>query len=78
MPALRPSWQKHALCAKTDPETFYPERGQSSAPAERICRKCRVAAECLDYALAHGERFGVWGGTSERRRRRLARIQQEF
>jgi WhiB family redox-sensing transcriptional regulator len=41
--------------------------------AKRICSGCEVRAECLEYALAHDERFGIWGGLSERERRRLRR-----
>jgi WhiB family transcriptional regulator, redox-sensing transcriptional regulator len=64
-------WQERALCAQTDPEAFFPEKGGSTREAKRICSGCEVRAECLDYALAHDERFGIWGGLSERERRRL-------
>jgi WhiB family transcriptional regulator, redox-sensing transcriptional regulator len=66
-----PSWQDRALCAETDPEAFFPEKGGSTREAKRTCRACEVRGECLDYALEHGERFGIWGGLSERERRRL-------
>jgi WhiB family redox-sensing transcriptional regulator len=66
-------WQERALCAQTDPEAFFPEKGGSTREAKRICSGCEVRAECLDYALAHDERFGIWGGLSERERRRLRR-----
>ena len=68
-----PDWQERALCAQTDPEAFFPEKGGSTREAKRICLGCEVRAECLDYALAHDERFGIWGGLSERERRRLRR-----
>jgi len=68
-----PDWQERALCAQTDPEAFFPEKGGSTREAKRICSGCEVRAECLDYALAHDERFGIWGGLSERERRRLRR-----
>ncbi len=68
-----PEWQERALCAQTDPEAFFPEKGGSTREAKRICAGCEVRAECLDYALAHDERFGIWGGLSERERRRLRR-----
>lgn len=61
------------LCAQTDPEAFFPEKGGSTREAKRICAGCDVRAECLEYALAHDERFGVWGGLSERERHRLTR-----
>jgi WhiB family transcriptional regulator, redox-sensing transcriptional regulator len=71
MKADAQSWQQRALCAETDPETFFPDRGGSTREAKRICTGCEVRAECLEYALANDERFGVWGGLSEQERRRL-------
>ncbi|MDP9497993.1 MAG: WhiB family transcriptional regulator [Actinomycetota bacterium] len=68
------AWQEEALCAQTDPEAFFPEKGGSTREAKRICVGCTVKAECLEYALAHDERFGIWGGLSERERRRLKRL----
>jgi WhiB family transcriptional regulator, redox-sensing transcriptional regulator len=68
-----PDWAERALCAQTDPEAFFPEKGGSPNEAKRICSRCDVKAECLEYALANDERFGVWGGLSERERRRLKR-----
>ena len=67
------SWQERALCAQTDPEAFFPEKGGSTREAKRVCLSCDVRQECLEYALAHDERFGIWGGLSERERRRLKR-----
>lgn len=64
-------WQEKALCAQTDPEAFFPEKGGSTREAKRICQGCEVKGECLEYALANDERFGIWGGLSERERRRL-------
>lgn len=66
-------WQERALCAQTDPEAFFPEKGGSTREAKRVCTSCEVRAECLEYALANDERFGIWGGLSERERRRLKR-----
>ena len=68
-------WQERALCAQTDPEAFFPEKGGSTRDAKRVCSGCTVRAECLEFALANDERFGIWGGLSERERRRL-RLQQ--
>lgn len=65
------SWQELALCAQTDPEAFFPEKGGSTREAKKICVNCPVRQECLEYALAHDERFGIWGGLSERERRKL-------
>jgi WhiB family redox-sensing transcriptional regulator len=64
-------WQERALCAQTDPEAFFPEKGGSTREAKRVCESCEVRTECLEYALAHDERFGIWGGFSERERRKL-------
>jgi WhiB family transcriptional regulator, redox-sensing transcriptional regulator len=66
-------WQEEALCAQTDPEAFFPEKGGSTREAKRVCGRCDVRADCLEYALGHDERFGIWGGLSERERRRLKR-----
>jgi WhiB family redox-sensing transcriptional regulator len=66
-------WQDRALCAQTDPEAFFPEKGGSTREAKRTCRACEVRAECLEYALDRQERWGIWGGMSERERHRLAR-----
>ncbi|KAA9394602.1 WhiB family transcriptional regulator [Kocuria coralli] len=67
------AWQTDALCAQTDPEAFFPEKGGSTRDAKRVCEACPVRSECLDYAMAHDEKFGIWGGLSERERRRLRR-----
>lgn len=67
------AWQDRALCAQTDPEAFFPEKGGSTREAKRVCASCEVRAECLDYALANDERFGIWGGLSERERRKMKR-----
>jgi WhiB family redox-sensing transcriptional regulator len=67
------SWQEQALCAETDPEAFFPEKGGSTREAKKICTGCEVKAQCLEYALSNDERFGIWGGLSERERRRLRR-----
>ncbi|WP_104180117.1 WhiB family transcriptional regulator [Arthrobacter sp. B0490] len=65
------SWQADALCAQTDPEAFFPEKGGSTRDAKKVCGSCMVKSECLEYALENDERFGIWGGLSERERRRL-------
>ena len=66
-----PAWHEDALCAQTDPEAFFPEKGGSTREAKKICVGCEVRSECLEYALANDERFGIWGGLSERERRKL-------
>lgn len=70
-------WQDDALCAETDLEAFFPEKGGSTRNAKRICTTCDVKAQCLEYALANGERFGIWGGLSERERRPLERERKD-
>jgi len=65
------SWRLSALCGETDPEAFFPEKGGSTRDAKRVCTGCDVRAECLEFALRNDERFGIWGGLSERERRRL-------
>jgi WhiB family transcriptional regulator, redox-sensing transcriptional regulator len=68
------SWQERALCAQTDPEAFFPEKGGSTREAKKVCVGCDVRRECLEYALGHDERFGIWGGLSERERRKLKKL----
>lgn len=67
------AWQADALCAQTDPEAFFPEKGGSTKSAKKICDLCVVSPQCLEYALENDERFGIWGGLSERERRKLKR-----
>jgi WhiB family redox-sensing transcriptional regulator len=67
------SWQDFANCLGVDPDLFFPERGASTREAKEVCRGCVVREECLEYALANGEKFGIWGGMSERERRRIRR-----
>jgi WhiB family redox-sensing transcriptional regulator len=68
-------WMEGAVCTQTDPEVFFPERAErvKASAAKAICRRCPVRDACLEWALDNGERFGVWGGTSETDRRRLRR-----
>ena len=74
IPALdQAGWQERALCAQTDPEAFFPEKGGSTREAKRVCLSCEVRVECLEFALENDERFGIWGGLSERERRRVKR-----
>jgi WhiB family redox-sensing transcriptional regulator len=67
-------WYDQAACLDgVDADAFFPDRGGSTRTARRVCASCPVKTDCLDYALANDERFGVWGGLSERERRRLKR-----
>ncbi|GGS00227.1 transcriptional regulator WhiB [Streptomyces aureoverticillatus] len=65
------AWQEQALCAQTGPDFFFPEPGSSVREAKRICRLCDMRQTCLAYALDNDERFGVWGGLSEKERQSL-------
>lgn len=67
------AWQQDGLCAQTDPEAFFPEKGGSTRDAKKVCTTCDVKDRCLQYALDNDERFGIWGGLSERERRKLKR-----
>lgn len=67
------AWQDRANCLGVDPDLFFPERGASTREAKEVCRGCAVRVDCLEWAMAKGERFGIWGGLSERERRRLRR-----
>lgn len=77
LPKGRPppgEWADLSLCARhPNPDLWFPERGASVQEAKAICRVCPVQAECLDHALRYGERHGIWGGRSERERRRMRR-----
>jgi WhiB family redox-sensing transcriptional regulator len=64
-------WTEDAICPQIDTDLFFPEKGGSTREAKSICARCPVTAECLEFALRNGERFGIWGGLSERERRRL-------
>ncbi len=67
------TWQRRANCMGVDPELFFPERGASTREAKEVCRGCVVREDCLEFAIANGEKFGIWGGMSERERRRVRR-----
>jgi WhiB family transcriptional regulator, redox-sensing transcriptional regulator len=73
LPVVRQQWLDRAACLQADPDAFYPEKGGSSRAAKRVCHTCPVQTDCLSYALANDERFGIWGGLSERERRQLKR-----
>ena len=58
-----------ALCAQTDAETFFPDRGRISNSAKELCDNCPLQPDCLAYSLTH-EVFGVWGGLGDTERKR--------
>jgi WhiB family transcriptional regulator, redox-sensing transcriptional regulator len=69
------TWRKRAACRGIDVEIFYPatEEDEDAEPAKAVCAECPVRQTCLEHALAHREREGIWGGTTERERRRILR-----
>ncbi|MHC3471399.1 WhiB family transcriptional regulator [Streptomyces sp. 7R007] len=69
------AWQAQALCAQTGADFFFPEPGSSVREAKRICGMCEMRSACLEYALRNDERFGVWGGLSEKERLEMRRLE---
>jgi WhiB family redox-sensing transcriptional regulator len=70
-------WMDRASCQETDPEAFFPEKGGCTRDAKRVCMACEVRSECLDYALDRDEKFGIWGGLSERQRKAIRRTRRD-
>jgi WhiB family redox-sensing transcriptional regulator len=70
---MNTSWRSKAACHGLDPQTFYPETDDESEVAKSVCGVCPVQGACLEYALARREKEGVWGGCTERERRRIIR-----
>jgi WhiB family redox-sensing transcriptional regulator len=66
-------WMSAGNCRDHPPEVFFPNDGVGVIHAQRICRECPMQEPCLEYALEHRIDHGVWGGTSERERRRILR-----
>lgn len=71
--AQRPAWHADAACRQHPEVNYFPTLGENTAPAKQVCAGCPVRAECLAEALQDSHTVGVWGGTSERERRRLRR-----
>jgi WhiB family transcriptional regulator, redox-sensing transcriptional regulator len=67
------AWRQRAACRGVDPDIFYPASEEEAEAAKAVCAVCPVREPCLEYALANRERDGVWGGATERERRRLVR-----
>lgn len=67
------SWRQKGACRGLDPEIFYPVSDDDAGPAKTICDECPVHEPCLEYALATRERDGIWGGATEKERRRMLR-----
>lgn len=69
-------WMTHGACVGTNPDVFFVERGESTGAARNLCRQCPVVGECLEFAIANGEQFGIWGDTTERERRAIRRARR--
>ena len=67
------SWRNRAACRGVDPDIFFPVSDEDAVQAKAICAECPVREACLEWALATRERDGVWGGATERERRRMIR-----
>jgi WhiB family transcriptional regulator, redox-sensing transcriptional regulator len=67
------TWRTSGACRGLDPEIFYPSDEDEAAEAKGICNGCHVQVTCLEYALRFREKEGVWGGCTERERRRIVR-----
>ena len=70
----RPAWISRAACKGLPIGVFFPSHGQTASAGRRICATCTVRPECLDYASTENDTAGVWGGTTERERRRHGRV----
>ena len=66
-------WRELGACRGLDPEVFFPETDEEADVAKNICATCDVRVACLEHALSSREKVGVWGGTTERERRRIIR-----
>ena len=67
------TWRQHAACRGLDPEIFYPATDEEAGAAKAVCGQCAVRETCLEHALGSRERDGVWGGATEKERRRIIR-----
>jgi WhiB family redox-sensing transcriptional regulator len=73
VPLTNQTWRQHAACRGVEPEIFYPASDEEAAVAKSVCGVCPVRQLCLEYALSSRERDGVWGGATEKERRRILR-----
>lgn len=72
-PLMKQTWHEQASCRGLDPDIFYPVTDEDAESAKDVCTACTVRVSCLEYALAAREVEGVWGGATERDRRRMIR-----
>ena len=73
VPLTNQTWRQHAACKGVEPDIFYPATDDEAEVAKAVCAICPVRQPCLEYALASRERDGVWGGATEKERRRILR-----
>lgn len=66
-----PAWQERAACRDEEPDVFFPDKANQDRAAKRICTGCVVQRQCLEFALEHGEEYGVWGGMTTTERKQL-------
>lgn len=71
------AWQDHAACLGCDPDVFFPEAGEDSAAAKAVCAGCPVREECLEYAIATGQAYGMWGGVAQTPRRKMIKARAQ-
>ncbi len=64
-------WQVDANCVDEDADLFFPDRGASTRKAKELCNTCKAQEHCLEYSIVNNEKFGIWGGLSERERRKI-------
>lgn len=76
---LKEEWQDDALCAQIGMDAFFPPKGGSTLEGKLICEGCDVVLQCLEYAMAneHSSRYGIFGGLSERERKKLIKLRVE-
>lgn len=69
----RPAWWRYGECNGLDPDLFFPQQGGDTVGARKVCASCPVRRQCLEYALANNEHWGIWGGLTEMERRAIRR-----
>lgn len=72
------AWVREAACRNMNPDIFFPDQSESAELAKEVCRSCPVRRPCLEYALAYHERFGIWGGLSDRNRNRIKKARSAY
>lgn len=70
---MKPPWSEKAACRGLDPQVFYPDPDDEALEAKAVCDQCTVREACLEHALSYREKEGIWGGATEKERRRIIR-----